>query len=274
MRIPWAVALCAFSVLLALPPRAAEAQSRFGLGLSLGPTAPLSASLRNVVRLDVATVEESAVLGVPSLERWNNRLGFRGAATAHLGPVELRYTYERLGWRARAVDCVGDRLAAQLPNGEVSDGEVRYQCDGSPELITLRNDDLAPLRLHHLSVGPRIYLRRSPDVATQAADLRPRAQFYAAMLAGPTLAQYTVPGLGGVLRAGGHVSVAGGTEIPVDRNLLLTLDVRYTLSFVGGSATPSARAGRAIASGRSVGGALLDALHQVGATLGVRVNFR
>jgi hypothetical protein len=274
MRSVYALTFCACSLLFALIPCPAAAQGRFGLGVALGPSAPLSAAARNVVRLDVAAVEADAALGIPSLERWSNRLGVRAAASAHLGPVEIRYSYDRFSWRERTIECVGDRLAAQLPNGEVSDGEVRYQCADNPESVTLRNDALPPLRLHHLSIGPRIYLRRSPDMGDDPTSNRPRAAFYAAGLVGPTLAQYSVPGLGAILRAGGHLSIAGGTEIPIERNLFLTLDVRYTASFVGGAATPSARAGRAIATGRGVGGALLDGFHQVGATFGVRVNFR
>lgn len=272
-RLTRSLALLAVALMLLVSGSDAHAQARFGLELDLGASAPLSASLRNVVALDATATEDGTLVGTPSLERRTNQLGFRFATTAHVGTFEFRYSFERFGWRNRLVDCVGDRSASQLPNGEVSDGEVRYQCTDNPDVQSLSSDGLVPLRLHHLTVGPRFYLRREP-ARSDADEQRQLARFYAVVGAGPTLALYRLPGLENLLRAGLHLSVGGGTEIPLERNVSLTLDVRYTVSLVGGSSSPAARAGRAIATQRGVAGALLDTFHQLGGTVGVRVDFR
>lgn len=259
---------------LLLCPRAADAQSRFGLQLDVGIGLPLSASLHNVVSLEVTAEEGDTALGIPTLSRQTNRLGLHFALMAHLGTLEVRYALHRFAWNERLRDCVGDRNAQQLPNGEISDAEVRYQCANQPEREPILPGELAPLVLHHLGVGPRLYLRRRALSLTEGRQAERTARLYAIVAGGLSVAQYRDTNLGRVARAGGHLSLGAGSEVRLDRSLALTFDLRYTLSFVGASSAPAARSTRAIAAGRNVVNALLDVYHQIGLTAGIRFDVR
>lgn len=263
-------------VVVALAAPEASAQSRFGLELDFGGQFPLSPSVRSVVSLDSETDVGQQAVGVPRLADRLNRPGFALGATALVSTLEIRYRFERFAWRGARVRCVGDRQAQQLPNGEIDDAEVRYDCGVQAFDVTLPGEDGSALGMHHLSVGPRFYLRRDARTTIRDGEVveRNRARIYGLPFAGFTLAQQQDPGLGPQLRAGVNLGAGGGLEFPLDRRVALALDARYTLSMVGGSSSPNARAGRAIAAERNVLGALMDVYHRVGLNLGIRIDFR
>ena len=270
---PRGIVFVALVLLFGLPGEA-SAQSRFGLQLDLGVGLPLSASLHNVVTLDVDAASESTESGIPTLSRQTNRLGLHTALMAHVGTLELRYSTHRFAWNERLRDCVGDRSAQRLPNGEISDAEVRYQCADEPERERFVRGELAPLVLHHLGAGARFYLRRQAATDVEGRQSDRAARLYAVTAAGVSAAQYRDANLGRVVRGGGHASLGAGTEVRIDRAFSFTLDLRYTLSMVGASSAPSARSTRAIATQRNVLNALLDVFHQIGLTAGIRFDVR
>ncbi len=276
MWIQWAVFI---GVVCTATPTLAE--GRFGLQIDAGPLLPLSASLHDVVALDVETEAGERAQGTPTLANWWNTVGVRGGIAATVSTVEVAYAFERFAWRERRVECVGDRPAEQLPNGEIADAEVRYECGADEQTHSLRGDDRPALRFHHLNVGPRLYLRprdRAPvDLVVDEPAQRGRARtarVYGIVSPGLTLALYDDENLGRQTRGGFNVSAGGGVDVRLDRTVSFTFGIRYTASFVGGSSKPSARSGRAIATGRGVAGALMDIYHRVGATVGVRFDFR
>lgn len=254
----------------------AVAQSRFALEVDVGAQLALSPSIHRVVSLDVEAADGATATGTPRLSDRLNSPGLHIGVTALVSTLEVRYRLESYGWRGARTRCVGDREAQLLPNGEVADAEVRYRCSDDGERIDFDVDTSSALVFHHLSVGPRFYLDRRPRAVTRggATFERPRTQLYAVPFGGFTLAQYVDPNLGRQLRGGLHLGAGAGAEIPLERRFSFVVDLRYTLSLVGGAAAPSARARRAIADQRSTFAALLDSFHRVGVNVGLRFDFR
>jgi hypothetical protein len=254
-----------------------QAQSRFALELDLGFDQPLSPSVHDAVLLsDAESGETSASAGTPILVNRLNRPGFHVGVSALISTLEVRYRFERFAWRGARALCEGDREAARLPNGEVEDAEVVYSCTRPGERISVPGDEEGALTFHHVSVGPRFYLRRPQRSVVRDGVLveRDRTRLYGILNGGVTLAGYEDPNLGRRLKPGLNAGAGGGAEFQVDRRISIAFDVRYTLSMVAGSSSPTVRAGRAAANDRNVVSALFDVYHRVGANLGFRFDFR
>lgn len=261
-------------LLLLAFPAAVNAQARFALELDVGGQLPLSPSRHGLVALDVNSGSGDTTVGIPRLSNWTNTLGLHLGVSALVSTIEIRYRIEGFAWRGEKPLCQGDRPATELPNGEVEDAEVRYVCSDA-ERVPLP-DSTRVLRMHHLSVGPRFYLRRRPRLVVRdgLTTERLRTQLYAIPFVGFTLAQYEDPHLGPRLRSGFHFGAGAGAEIPLERRFSLVADLRYTASYVGASASAQARARRAIATGRGPFGALFDGFHRLGLNVGLRFDFR
>ncbi len=266
--------LAAVALLMLTFPSAVHAQARFALELDLGGQLALSPSRHGLVALDVDSGAGDTAVGTPRLSNWTNTPGLHLGVTALVSTMEVRYRFEGFGWRGERPLCVGDRLATELPTGEVDDAEVRYNCQ-TGDRVDLA-DSTRALRMHHLSAGPRFYLRRRPRVVVRDGLTveRERTQLYAIPFLGVTLARYEDPHLGPRVGGGFHVGAGAGAEFPLERRISLVADLRYTASFVSAAASAQARARRAIATGRGPFGALFDGFHRVGANIGVRFDFR
>lgn len=251
------------------------AQSRFGLELDLGADAPLGPTMRSVISLETQPEAGDEAVGVPRLSNRRNRVGVHAGLSAHVGTLEVEYRFERLAWNGARVQCVGDREARQLANGEVEDAEVRYDCEVANDRIAYDGENERPLLFHHLIISPRFYLGSMASVLSEDDDSKrapPRP--FATVGGGLTVAQYDEPNLGATTRAGFNVGGGAGVEFPIERRLSIGIDARYILSLVSAPSSPSASSGRAVATERNVLGALMDPVHRIGLNLTFRFDFR
>ncbi|MFT6400372.1 MAG: hypothetical protein ACJAYU_005143 [Bradymonadia bacterium] len=274
-----AIASLALATLLCLSAATANAQSQFGLQLDLGGDIALGPTVRSVVSLDTVADSGDESVGIPRLSDRRNRVGLHGGLTAHIGSLAVAYRFERFSWNGARVQCIGDRDARQLPNGEIEDAEVRYDCDGPREIITYPSEDQRALSMHHLIIGPRFYLRQRPRLLTASGDELPEekrrpARVYGTAGGGATIAQYDEPSLGRTSRFGFNLGGGGGVEVPIDRRLSVGVEFRYMLSMISVPASSSASAGRAVATERNVLVALMDPIHRATLNFSFRFDFR
>ena len=273
---PLRTAIVCFILIL---PTLGNAQSRFGLELDLGADVPLGPTMRSVVSLETQPDSGDEAVGTPRLSNRRNHVGVHAGLSAHIGTLEVEYRFERFGWNGARVQCVGDRDARQLPNGEIEDAEVRYDCSVPNDRIVYEGEELRPLSFHHLIVSPRFYLRSRTPVALstdteEAPAKRNPPRPYGSAGGGLSIAQYDDPNLGGTPRVGFNVGGGGGVEFPIERRLSIGLEMRYMLTFVSVPASPSGSSGRAVATERNVLGALMDPIHRLGINLSFRFDFR
>lgn len=274
-----ATASLALATIACLWATSAAAQSQFGLQLDVGGDLALGPSVRSVVSLDTEADSGDESVGVPRLSDRRNRVGLHAGLTAHIGSLAVAYRFERFAWNGARVRCVGDRDARQLPNGEIEDAEVRYDCDVPREIITYPSEDQRALVMHHLIIGPRFYLRQRPRLLTTSGDEPPEekrrpARVFGTAGGGATIAQYEEPNLGRTSRFGFNLGGGGGVEVPIDRRLSVGVELRYMLSMISVPTSSSSSAGRAVATERNVLVALMDPIHRATLNLSFRFDFR
>lgn len=274
-----ASASLAIATLLCLWAPSLSAQSQFGLQLDLGGDLALGPTMRSVVSLDTEADSSDESVGIPRLSDRRNRVGIHAGVTAHIGNLAVSYRFERFAWNGARVRCIGDRDAQQLPNGEIEDAEVRYDCDVPREIITYRSEDQRALVMHHLIIGPRFYLRQRARLLTTSGedapeDKRRPARVFGTAGGGATIAQYEEPNLGRTSRFGFNLGGGGGVELPIDRRLSVGIELRYMLSMISVPTSSSSSAGRAVATQRNVLVALLDPVHRATVNFSFRFDFR
>lgn len=251
------------------------AQQRFAAEVVGGAEVPLSSASRSNAVLPTGPADEP---NVPALVDYRYGAGARFGLRVLAGALEFGYGLERLSWSHAVLVCRGDREAQVLTDGEIDDAEVRYDCGIDRE----RRDDLAPdasaAVIHTLSAGVRLYARRrvERDEETQADAGSPRdgPALYAVVASGVSLTRSASDGTTGRVRPGLTLMLGGGLDVALDRTLSITFDVRYAVSGMARSGSTSATASRSVERGGTAIGTVIDVFHRLGATVGLRVDFR
>lgn len=262
-------------VLMVLSASSGAAQQRFAAELVGGAEVPLSSASRSDAVIPSGPLDDP---NVPVLVDYRHGAGARFGLRVLAGALEFGYSLERLSWSHAVIVCRGDREATVQTDGEIDDAEVRYDCSGERE----RRDDLAPSAnaavLHTLSAGVRLYARprsaREDDAVEGGAPRRDGPALYAVVAPGLTLTRSASDGTPGRVRAGATLMAGGGIDVALDRSLSLTFDLRYAMTGLARSGSTSATASRAVERGGTAVGTVLDVFHRLGATVGLRVDFR
>lgn len=257
----------------------AHAQTTFAVEVSLGGALPIGAAVQDAALLDAEIIEGQRT-GVPGLWRLYPGAGLQAGVRVVTGSSEFGYSLHTGPWSHARRFCEGDRTVQRLPDGELEDGGVRWDC-GGPELRRgLASTSSASLLQHDLTVAQRfrLELNRGRDDEGLGIQQGGRIERYTALYAvvggGLTLASWRVAGAGDRINAGVHVVAGVGMELPFSRSWGLVVDTRYRFVIRGSPATFSASSGHAVARDATVFAALADWSQQLGLTLSIRYTFR
>ena len=258
------LAFLAIGLICGVTSTSAAQATRIALGVSGGTSVPLSATDRFVPRFeDLAT---TTATGPTFLVHQRPRTGMNLQVEATIRNMYLRYRFSRAAWAQDRVRCrpadpsSGD--ATLLPNGEYDDRTMAYDCDGERARMA-RDPDRRNRHSHSILAG----------LEFQALDPW-RVIPFATIGGGLVLTQYHPESQNSAIRPGIAVQVGGGLLFPVDRNVTIYIETQYNLTLMTRGGNYSLRAGRAVAAGRTVLSAVVDPIHAVDATIGIRFRIR
>lgn len=272
------VAACA----LLASPALATAQDRFALELAVGGEFVAGPTLHHAVHLAGEQSAGATTEGTPQLEDRYVAPGLTGSLRVTAGSLEFGYELHRNAWTNARTRCVGDRLATRLPDGEVDDATVVYDCsvDADRDLAT---DELPAQTVHVIGGGLRFYGR--PRRATAPGELRTaldasrmrfadRLRWYGVGGAGLALTTFDERTGTGRIRPGAALNAGGGLEFELDSRIRLVVDGRYRFAMLSRATSESRSANRAAVLDRGPVGAILETQHSFVFTMGVRLSLR
>jgi hypothetical protein len=275
------VGVCAAVFVLAAP-TFALAQDRFALELAVGGEVVAGPTLHHAVHLAGEVSSGATTEGTPQLEDRFVAPGLTGSLRVTAGSLEFGYELHRNAWSNARTRCIGDRLATRLPDGEVDDATVIYDCSADAER-DLATDELPAQTVHVIGGGLRFYGR--PRRASAPGELR-TALDASRMRFADRLRWYGVGGMGlalttfdertgtGRIRPGAALAAGGGLEVELDSRIRLVLDGRYRFAMLSRATSESRSANRAAALDRGPIGAILETQHSFVITMGVRLSLR
>lgn len=254
--------LCA--LLLALAPAARAQEARVSLGVAGGAQLPLSVSDRFAPRFERTDSPQNS--GPTYLVHQRPKVAMNLQLEALIRTMFIRYRFSRGGWGDDRIRCAPDASApgsaTRLPSGDFDDRSINYDCGVDRERMDA-NPDRRARNSHQILVGVEV-----------RAIVPWRIIPYGSIGGGLALTQYTPAEQSSAVRFGLTVIGGGGLLFPIDRNISVYFETHYALTLMSRGGNYSLRAGRAVAADRSVLSAVIDPLHALDFTLGVRFRIR
>lgn len=256
--------LCASALFCAVFSTAHAQQTRIAIGAGGGMSVPIGPSERFIPRWE--NPEYNGLQAPTQLVHYRPKLGMAFHLETSIRELTIRYTFQRHLWKRDRVACVPaeDNVydAVLLPNGEFDDRNVLYHCDAGGARIPAD-----PSR--------RAHLVHQLDVSYAFVAVRPRIIIpYAKVGGGVLLTMFHPSEQNNSIRLGLSVLAGGGLRIPLDRNISFYVETHYALNLMSRGGDYSLRAGRAVASDKTVLSALFSPMHTIQATVGIRVRVR
>lgn len=192
-----------------------------------------------------------------------------------LGSAELVYRADLLSLGSAVVTCRGDAAPVLLDDGRWDDAAVNYSC-GLRERRTLAERLTRTMVVHTLGGGLRLNsVRRGGSIiGLDAGDGVTRTVWFATFDGGLAMTTYTWQLQDRRIRPGVYVAARGGIELPVSREVSLTLSTGYRFILLSAASPARDGASRSVAQGQWVGTSLFDGISVVGLEAGLRVGFR
>lgn len=256
--------LAVVALLVLLVPSAYAQEARVSLGAGAGMELPLSPSDRYAPTFAPPTM--AGGVGPTLLVNQRPSVGLRLQLEAVIGDLAVRYGFHGTGWRKDRIRCVpaegSPGRATLLPNGEFDDRTMDYDCR-------------APHAKQEPDADRRTRVVHTIEAATEIPALRPtRVIPYASLGGGLALSTYQTASQNTGIRLGVVAIVGGGLRIPIDRNVAIIFETRYSLTLMARGGDYSLRAGRAVAANKTVLSAVIDPYHGFQTSVGIRVRVR
>lgn len=261
----------------------ALAQDRFAIELGMGSEFAAGPTLHHAVHLTGEQTTGTVTAGTPELEDRFVAPGLTGSLRVTAGSLEFGYELHRADWSQGRRRCVGDRLTTRLPDGEVDDATVVYDCADVDAERDLEGDELPALTTHVFGGGLRFYgrPRSTLNVGEQVTpDDDGRTQFverlrwYGVGSGGLVLTSFDERTGTGRIRAGAALAAGGGLELELDSRIRVVLDGRYRLSLLSRATSESRSASRAAVLERGPAGAIVETQHSFVFAIAVRLSLR